>query len=411
MSLMVGNNKGWNTERRTASSAAAMIGLLALTMSACGSGTKSSAGSGGSSNALASGAAASPGGSSCDLGHVKEKIDAHKVIADWTAPGPAFDAKKASGATIYTIQENTANPFSATIVTGIKEVASKVGIKVVDYPNQGDRTQWQQGIQQAITAKAGGIIFVGGTIGPIYFKAQAEEAKRAGLKLVTVVDTDLTQPAEPLTDARVAQPYAEAARLNADWIINDTQCKANVLILTSNELIAGDINTKAAKDEFDKYCGSGCKVTDKNIPIPKWSSQIQPTVQSGIQSTPDLNYVFPLYDSMIQFVTPAIQLAGANARVKITSFNGTPAFLQLIKSGNTVKSIVGENEANLGYAGMDQMMRLLTGLPAVTSGDEHIPLRVFDASNVAEAGNPPAFGVGYGDKWRQGYMKLWGLAK
>lgn len=383
--------------KRSVATITALVCAFALAVSGCAQGEEKAQSS------------AAGGASACNLDYVKGQIANHKAIPDWAPPGPAFDAKKASGKTVYTIQENTANPFSATIVQGINEVAKKVGIKTVDYPNQGDKTQWAQGIQQAVTARADGIIFVGGTIGPVYFTAQAQAAQKAGLKLVTVVDTDITQPPEQFTDARVAQPYAEAARLNADWIIADTNCKANVLVLTTNELIAGDINTKAVGDEFAKYCGNGCKVTYKNIPIPKWSTQIQPTVQSGIQADPELDYVFPLYDAMVQFVTPAIQLAGATGRIKVTSFNGTPAILQLVKDGDVVQSIVGENEANIGYGAMDQMMRLLAGEKPIDSGDEHIPLRIFDDSNVADAGDPPAFGVGYGDKWQKGYLQLWGL--
>ena len=139
----------------------------------------------------------------------------------------------------------------------MKEVAKQTGIKVIDYPNQGQRTQWIQGIQQAIARKVDAIVVSGGTIGPIYFKEQAAAAERAGIPIITVVDRDLTQDAEPNTAARVGQPYAEAARLDADWIIKQTKCKANVLVLTTNELIAGDINSEAAKDEFAKYCGDG----------------------------------------------------------------------------------------------------------------------------------------------------------
>lgn len=348
-------------------------------------------------------------GSACDLNAVNAKIAAATKISDWTPPGPGFDAKKAAGKLIYTIDENSANEFAQAQFKGIKEAADKVGIKVVDYPNQGSKSQWIQGVSAAVNAKADAIIFIGGTIGPMYFQAQAEEARRAGIKLITLIDTDITQPSEKGTDARVGQRYAEAARLDADWIIADSKCKANVEVLTTNELIAGDINQKAAADEFKKYCGSSCKVKFQNIPLPSWTSQIQPTVQSAIQSDPSLNYVMPLYDAMVQFAKPAVTLAGASDRVKIASFNGTPAILGMVGPNSPVKMDVGENPAQLGYAAMDQAMRLLTGAGPVASGNENVSLRIFDKSNVSEAGSPPALGVGYGDKWQAGYLKLWGL--
>jgi ribose transport system substrate-binding protein len=347
--------------------------------------------------------------SACNLQYVTKQIDDHKGIAGWAYPGKPFDAKKAAGKTIFSIQENSTNPFTNTIVAGMKDVADKIGMKLVDYPNQGQRTQWIQGIQEAISQKVDVIVLSGGTIGPIYFKEQAAAADRAGIPIVTVVDRDLTQDAEPNTAARVGPPYAEAARLDADWIIKQTKCRANVLVITTNELIAGDINSKAAQDEFDKYCGHGCRTRFVNIPLSQWATKIGTTTQTEVSSNPDLNYVFPLYDAMSQFVVPAIQLGGGITRVKVATFNGTPGILRMIQTGDTVEMIVGENETHLGYAAMDQAMRLMTGVDPIGDGEYGIPLRIFDNSNVDETGVPPEYGVGYGDQWRDGFLKAWGL--
>jgi ribose transport system substrate-binding protein len=367
------------------------------------------AGCGGDKGNEAVGGPTTGASGACDLGYVTKQIDDHTGIADWEYPGDPFDAKKAAGKTIFSIQENSTNPFTNTVVAGMKDVADKVGVKIVDYPNQGQRTQWIQGIQQAISAKVDAIVLSGGTIGPIYFKEQAAAAERAGIPIITVVDRDLTQDPEPNTAARVSQPYAEAARLDADWIIKQTKCDANVLVMTTNEVIAGDIGSKAAQDEFDKYCGDGCKTRFVNVPLSQWATKIGTTTQTEVSSNPDLNYVFPLYDPMAQFVVPAIQLGGGITRVKVATYNGTPGILRMIQTGDTVEMIVGENETHLGYAAMDQAMRLITGVDPIGDGDYGIPLRVFDDSNVDEAGDPPEYGVGYGDQWRNGFLKAWGL--
>jgi ribose transport system substrate-binding protein len=335
------------------------------------------------------GAAAGPTGSdsACNLDYVNKQIEAHKGIADWSYPGEPFDASKASGKTIFSIQENSTNPFTNTIVAGMQEVAKKVGIKVIDYPNQGQRTQWIQGIQQAISRKVDAIVLSGGTIGPIYFKEQAAAAERAGIPIITVVDRDLTQEAEPHTAARVGQPYVEAARLDVDWI-----------------------NSEAAKEEFAKHCGSGCTTKFVNVPLSQWATKIPTTVQTEVSSNPNLNYVFPLYDAMSQFVVPAIQVGGGINRVKVASFNGTPGILKMIQSADVVEMIVGENETLLGYSAMDQAMRLMTDVEPIGDGDYGIPLRIFDDTNVDETGTPPEYGVGYGDAWRNGFLQAWGLS-
>jgi ribose transport system substrate-binding protein len=372
--------------------------------------TALAAGCGGNGASKAPDGTATGASSSCDLDYVTKQIDDHKAVADWKYPGDPFDAKKAAGKTVFSIQENSTNPFTNTVLAGMKDVADKIGMKLVDYPNQGQRTQWIQGIQQAISRRVGVIVLLGGTIGPIYFKEQAVAAERAGIPIVTVVDRDLTQDAQPNTAARVAQPYAEAARLDADWIIKQTKCDANVLVITTNEVIAGDINSKAAQDEFVNYCGDGCKTRFVNVPLNQWSTKVGTTTQTEVSSNEDLDYVFPLYDPMAQFVVPAIQLGGGITRVKVATYNGTPGILRMIQTGDTVEMIVGENETHLGYAAMDQAMRLLTGVDPISDGDYGIPLRVFDDSNVDETGDPPRYGVGYGDQWRDGFLKAWGLS-
>jgi ribose transport system substrate-binding protein len=368
------------------------------------------AGCGGNPGNNAADGTTTGGSRTCDLGYVTKQIDAHQGIAGWAYPGDPFDARKATGKTIFSIQENSTNPFTNTIVAGMKDVADKIGVRLVDYPNQGQRTEWIQGMQQAISQKVDAIVLSGGTIGPIYFSEQAAAADRAGIPIVTVVDRDLTQDPEPNTAARVGQPYAEAARLDADWIIKQTRCDANVLVITSNELIAGDINSKAAQDEFDRYCGDGCKARFVNVPLSQWATKIGTTTQTAVSSNHDLNYVFPLYDAMSQFVVPAIQLGGGIARVKVATFNGTPGILRMIQTGDTVEMIVGENEAHLGYAAMDQAMRLMTGVDPIRDGDYGIPLRIFDDSNVDETGVPPEYGAGYGKQWRNGFLRAWGLS-
>jgi ribose transport system substrate-binding protein len=379
---------------RTAAVAIAVT-MLSAVVASCG---------GGDGRPAAAGTSAQ-----CDLAYVGKQVADHQGIAAWKYPGQPFDAKKAAGGTIFTIQENSSNPFTNTIVDAMKEVAEDIGIDLVDYPNQGQHTQWIQGIQQAISRHVDAIVLLGGTIGPIYFREQAAAAERAGIPIVTVVDRDLTQDAEAGTAARVGQPYAAAARLDADWIIKQTTCRANVLVITTNELIAGDINSRAAQDEFDTYCGDTCKTRFVNVPLSQWSTRIGTTTQTEVSSNPDLNYVFPLYDAMSQFVVPAIQIGGGITRVKVATFNGTPGILRMIQTGDTVDMIVGENEAHLGYAAMDQAMRLMTGVAPIGDGDYGIPLRVFDDANVDETGDPPEYGAGYRDEWREGFLHAWGV--
>ena len=79
----------------------------------------------------------------------------------------------------------------------------------------------------------------------------------------------------------------------------------------------------------------------------------------------------------------------------------------MIQDENIVAQDVGENLDWLGWADMDQALRILVGAKPVQS--EHTPLRVFDATNVGQAGTPPKDSTGYGTAYVTAYKKLWGL--
>ena len=345
----------------------------------------------------------------CDVATAKAAVDAARGIPVFSPPGPAFDAKKARGKTILNIQETSANPFTSGITAAMKQIAEKVGIKFIDYPNQGQHTQWVQGMNTAITMKVDAITLIGGGIMTKYFLPQAKEAHAKGIHIITCVNEDLSQKKGEYVIARVGQPYAASAKLDADWVIMNSNCETEVLVITSDEVIGGVTEVAAIKNEFAKLAPC-VKLTFVNAPVPEWSTKIAPAVTPLVQARPNLKWIIPLYDSQCQFVVPAIKMAGGYGRVKIATFNGTPFVQKMMQDdpNGAISMNVGESLGWLGYATMDQAMRAMTGAPIVESGDEHIPLRIFDKNNVWECGSPPTYDAGYGDHV-PGYMKLWRL--
>jgi ribose transport system substrate-binding protein len=359
-----------------------------------------------SGGVVTTGAAMADG--ACHADYAGAQISKYKQIQPFDAGGPVFDASKAKGKTILAIQEISSNPFTQSVEAGMKQAADKNGVKLIDYPNQGQRSQWAQGIESAIARKVDAIVLIGGTISPEYLRPQADAAEAAGIPIITVVNEDLTQPAGYKAAARVAQPYEQAARLDADWVIADANCNASVLVLGSKEVLGWPASQKAIEDEFAAQCGKTCKIDIRNIPVPDWATRIQSETQSALLADPKIKYIIPVYDGMTQFVLPAIQAVGEMDTVKVATFNGTPFALRYIQTGTPVKMDVGENNAQVGYAALDQAMRVLTGVGPIANGNTHIPLRVFDSSNVGETGTPPVLGQGYGNDFVAGYDKIWG---
>jgi ribose transport system substrate-binding protein len=211
---------------------------------------------------------------------------------------------------------------------------------------------------------------------------------------------------EPYGTACVPGPFEQAGRLEADWVIAETEGDANVLVITSSDARSTVPLLEGLRSEFETRC-PGCDVQFVDVPIPEWSTRVQTEVQSALVRDPDISYVIPIYDSMSQYVVPAIRAADATDRVRISTFNGTPFVLEMLQDDDVVAMDVGENLAWVGFATMDQAFRVIAGEKPAES--EHTPLRVFDDSNIDDTGRPPELDRGYGEAFVAGYRRLWGV--
>jgi ribose transport system substrate-binding protein len=333
----------------------------------------------------------------------KADIASYSGIPEFVAPGDAFDAKACmAGKKIFTIPASSSIPFIKTIADHKDALAKELGFEHMQWENQGNPTQWIQGIEHATNNGFNLVSLLAGA-DPRFFEPQVAKAQAAGVKVVTSHLTGLEQDAPAGVDAATAIDYRKAGELMADWTIAKTGGKTNALVIVSNEALSTDSIVSGLKEAFDTRCPD-CKYEIVNVPIIDWATKIQPTVAGALQANADLNYVIPIYDSMSTFVTPAIAIAGRGDNVKVATFNGTPFVLDLIRQGE-VEMDIGENLDWIAHAMLDAEMRLLCGKETIR--DSKVPLRVFSAENIAEAGEPADAAKGYGDAYVEGFRKLW----
>ncbi|WP_274652035.1 sugar ABC transporter substrate-binding protein [Paenibacillus humicola] len=393
--------------------------LILLAMTACGSGSGSSDGtatnaSGSTSGADTSGGSSGPSsaassdtsGSKADLDHAQQQIDQYKKLPEFVPAGEPFDARKAmAGKKILSIPASSSVPFLSNIEKVMGGTAKDIGFEFKEWTNQGQPSEWVQGMNNAVNQKYDLVDLLAGT-DPAVLKPQIDAAKAAGVKVVSSHLSGLDQTVPNVTE-NLGIDYNLAGRLLADWACVKTEGKPNVLMITSDEVVSTGSLAGGIKSEFAAVCPDA-KITSVNVPVTEWGTKIQPTVQAAVVKDPGLNYILPIYDSMSQFVVSALATAGASDRVKIATFNGTPFVLDLIAQGK-VEMDIGENLDWIGRAVLDAEMRLLAGLPFPK--DPHIPLYIWDKSNIAQAGSPAKVSTGYGDAYIDGYNKLWMLSK
>ncbi|HEU4656066.1 MAG TPA: sugar ABC transporter substrate-binding protein [Capillimicrobium sp.] len=362
---------------------------LAAAVAACGS----SAGSSGARDV-------SDGERAAGVRAAERQLAKYSETPEFRAPGPAFDAKRVmAGKLVFSVPASTANPFNEAILAAQADVAERVGFRLEVWENLGKTAQWVEGVQRGIAAGASVIDLLGGAspqlLGPQIQAAQAKGIKVTDSAINGITGQDGVEKS-PNVDATNGLPYRLAGELMASWVIKDTDGEAHVLVITSDDATSSPIVESGIMDTFERHCGA-CEVETVNVPLADWSTKITPAVQGALAQNPDLDYVIPMFDSESPFVISALQTARKTGEVKIATFNGTPAILDLVREGKVAMD-VAQDLHWVGYAISDNIMRLAGGLEAVA--DEQVPLQVVTPENVDSFEHTA---------YLEGYEKLWKL--
>lgn len=354
-------------------------------------------------------ALAFPVAAQAGMDEAKALVETHRQLPGWEAPGEPFDARACmADKKMFVIPLTNANPFNATISQGMKQAADMVGFELTEWENQMQPDQWIQGIAQAVQ-EGYDLIDLQGGLPPEFLVPQITEARAAGVKVTATHNWDATTQEVPdFMDGAANTDYVTVGNIIAAWAIAQSDGNVNAVILGPDEITPTAPLRDAIMGYLDEHCPD-CSYQYINAPVTEWATKIQPAVQSALLADSSINYVLPVYDSMSQFIVPAIRIAGREGDVKIVSYNGTPFVLDMMRDDDIVEMNVGESLGWVGFAGVDANMRLLCDEGTVTK--LNTPAYIFDDSNVETAGIPATFNDGYGDVHIEEFRKLWGLAE
>lgn len=402
------------------------IVLVASLAVACGSDTKNAANSSpaATTSAAATAAAATsgtPAAASAATGapvtaftdavkaQVQAKLDAAKKPVLFKDPGPALDATKVAGKSIFFLVNSTQLPFVQSLIDGVKEAGKAAGLKVTVGDGKNQATEQIRLLQQAVSTKPAAIIVFGSTAGQLAGGLKA--AKAAGIPIVETVVGDPSMPtAEELADYGIVSNatycYSCAAALIADYAIVNLNGKVNAL-MTLDPGSASSLAQKAGfAKEFAQYCPD-CTVKYVNTPTADSFRATGSAAQAAVQGQ-KVNFIFPQYDGYIEAVLPVLKSGNAEKRIMVGSYNADLAQMVEMNAGSPVKIDVGSPVPWLAWGFVDEALRAMTG--AAPAPDENLPIRVFDTTNVASVDLKADPGTWYGPTdYRAAYLKLWGV--
>lgn len=359
--------------------------------------------------ALAAGSASAA--SSDVVAQMQQLIDEHSAKPKFAPPGPPLDAAKLKGKTIAIQMVDGRIGAIRDVADAVQRAAAKAGLKTTIFDAQSSPVRMQQGFQEAINNGADAIVNDGNVVKII--ANQIKAAKDKGIPTVEAINSPPVagvpgQGSDPNTYGNVAPDSFLTGQLSAATAIVNTNGKAQVVIMNTSEVSASPTIVKGMKDALEK-CPSCSIVQITDTPLEQWSTAITGLTTTIVRSHPNVNYLLPIYSDMGIFAAAGIQQAGATGKVHIASFNGTPAAQALVKKGDIYAANTAQDNEWIGWAVVDQAMR---GMLKMEPADPISPVRYVatkDLQNVDTSSSPALSLALFGDDYKQGFLKLWGL--
>ncbi len=343
------------------------------------------------------------GGAAEGVKHAEEEVAKYSAPSPVPTAGPALkNVSSLQGKKVWLVPQSTQIPYFAAVVTGAKEAAKEAGLELEVCNGDNTPSTMSACIEQAITGGGAGVIGDGITV-----ESVQQAVNALGEHNIPYVQADLTQEAG---DDKIAYAWNNSflqSELAADKIIADSQGKANVLVVRHTDSSATEAFMKeGGLATLEKYCPE-CKITEVETNAVNLQ-QLPGLVSAALVKEPEIDYVFPEFDLDVESVMSALQSLGK--KLPIYSTTAQLSGLERIKAKNYQVADAGSNPAYMGWAAIDQVMRMMLG----TEPNAEVPtqIRLFDEENVGEQElTNAAFvnGTWYGSEgFQKMFQELWG---
>jgi ribose transport system substrate-binding protein len=310
---------------------------------------------------------------------------------------------KFKGRTVYYIPLIQQIPTFVVAAGSMKQALAKAGLSLQVCNGQGQPSAIAACVQQAVGARAAGIV----TDAIPYGMAQnAFDAAKA--KGVPIVVADQYPPAGTTNTDQVSyvSGVVDMPSRIAWWMIADSKGKANAIIAEeadSPSSVQFVVNSLAI---YKSYC-PGCTITVKKITA-STTSLLASATSSNLLAAPGVTYYYTEFEDSLQPTIQGIQQSGRSG-IALSVAAGTVDGLGLLKGNSVVKAVVVVDEPYEGWALTDEILRMMTKSGPVT---ETIPSRLFTKQNIGSIPVTPtaqSSGQWFGDmSFQDGFAKLWG---
>ncbi len=320
----------------------------------------------------------------------------------WT--GPTTGPKAAKGKFIVYLSGMAGNNLSRDYGIFMAQAAAKIGWKFKVINASGSASSWLNGLNEAIALKPNGIAMFANAAtlqGPIR-KAVARGIVLIGLHASAEPGP---RPTRHLFTNIESSP-AQIGRAEADYVIANSNGKANVVVLTHNEYAIAYTKSMATKNQLTALPGIHVKGY-VNVPAANSQQLVPGLVTSWVQ-----RYGLPLYATTVgdtdwAFAAAALRGMGVQpSQVRLVGSDGTPGAYARIRQGNDYQvATVPEPVELQAWQAIDEFNRAFHKMPPSNFLQ---PVHLVVHSNVNLEGGRQGF-FNPANHYKQHYEKIWGV--
>jgi ribose transport system substrate-binding protein len=287
------------------------------------------------------------------------------------------------------------------------QIATSLGMRAKIFANDGTTAEHNTAIENAIDQHYNAID-LGCDFDPTTSAPAIAQAQKAGI-VVAVYGATPQEATQSKVTFNTDDPYALDAKVAAEQAVLQHKGKPfQAIAITSDAAPATAIMQDSLTSELKAICPA-CTVTDVNVEVPNWATDIQSTVTSSLLQHPNDTVLFPDYAGMLTYVLAGIEGAHRSSDVKayLAFGGGTPFIkLQTTQPGESIiQSDIGGYPPWTGYLLFLQTARALEHQTPIPYNKAIGPDRVAtpqNAVNVLTTG-------GWGTSWVNGFRALLGL--
>ena len=320
----------------------------------------------------------------------------------YTAPvGTPFTPPRAKDVWVISTGQSVETSVNAT--TAMQQAAKLLGWHVTIVDGQFSSAKELQGVQQAIAAKAQGIIILYIDCAPI--KAGLTQAKAAGIPVVGIEGQDCNPPLFSHVVAYAGNtPFLtwikQWGAAQADYLIAKLNGKSNTIVSIETDLATTRLAGDGSMAEFSKC--PGCHAVRLNFVGTDFGNPLQQKISESLLQNPSANSFLAAYDAVLTS-GGAQALESSGRKLFIMGGEGSTPGIKMIHEGRGMNACIGIPTQMEGWSSMDAMARLLAHKSAggTNSG---IGIQACDATH-----NLPAAGLNYQPpvNLAEAYKKLW----